>query len=396
MGIALGMMAIGSAVAAGGALAAPSAQDTSGAAGPIAARLDADPVGLTVGDPVTLTLTVRHPADVRVVPPRLGAMWGDFEIRAQPASTTAVLGDGSRETVQRIAATVFKVGRIQTPPLDLIAVDAAGEAVHVTAPPTPVEVRSVIQADDEMPRDIKAQAELPPAPAWPLIAAGAAAAVIVAVAAAWAWRRRAPASAAVDAGPVDPRSPAEIARDTLADIARAGWLDRGEVKRHYTLVADCVRGYIEAAARVPALEATTAELRPALGGAGLGPVAAAVTLRLLEDADLVKFARWRPPADAAGRLVDEAVAVVGAIERDLAMHGAAASDARGPVDNATASDTGSPVDNAAAGETGDTVDNAAPAGTGVGAPAEQPTEAEVLMPGSADAAGTSPEGGPGA
>lgn len=306
------------------AQAPPVAADGSGE---VAARLDAAPTRLTVGDPVTLTLTVRHPAAVQVVPPRLGPTWGDFEVRAQAPATTTTLADGSLETVQHYAAAVFAVGRFQTPPLDVIAVDAGGDAFHVSAPPAAVEVASVIRGDDDGPRDIKPQASLPPPPRWPLALAGGAAAVLVA-GAAWRARRR-PAPAPLPEAAVDVRSPVEIARGALAEVARAGWLDRGEVKLHYTLVTDCVRRYIEAAVGVPALEATTRELRPALGAAGLGPVTAAATLRLLDDADLVKFARWHPPADAAGRLVGEALAIVEAIDRETAGRDAGAPRAEG-------------------------------------------------------------------
>jgi hypothetical protein len=71
------------------------------------------------------------------------------------------------------------------------------------------------------------------------------------------------------------------------------------VGRHYEQVVDTLRGYLEAAEDVPARERTTEEvlwaLAPHLSADGLRE-----QLReLLDEADLVKFARLVPAAEAA-------------------------------------------------------------------------------------------------
>ena len=56
----------------------------------------ADRSVLTVGDLVTLTLEVTHPADHAVVVPRLGCEWGPFEVLSQTPAHTVFNGDGTR------------------------------------------------------------------------------------------------------------------------------------------------------------------------------------------------------------------------------------------------------------------------------------------------------------
>ena len=129
---------------------------------------------------------------------------------------------------------------------------------------------------------------------------------------AWRARRRAlpsvPASPLPAEAPPEPRDPYEIALDRLAVVEDAGWA-AADVARHYEAVADALRDYLEAYG-VPARERTTAELRWALPPALLAGGARRRFEQVFEDADLVKFAHWRPGADAAGAFLGVARALL--------------------------------------------------------------------------------------
>ncbi len=129
---------------------------------------------------------------------------------------------------------------------------------------------------------------------------------------AWRARRRAlpsiPASSLPADAPPEPRDPYEIALDRLAAVEDAGWA-AADVARHYEAVADALRDYLEACG-VPARERTTAELRWALPPALLAGGARRRFEQVFEDADLVKFAHWRPGADAAGAFLGVARALL--------------------------------------------------------------------------------------
>jgi hypothetical protein len=123
-------------------------------------------------------------------------------------------------------------------------------------------------------------------------------------------KRRAAALAAATAPPPAPPSPYEIALQRLLEVESARWPERGETALHYALTADVLRAYLEEAHGVPALERTTGELLwtlpPALSGRGMRAECGA----LLDEADLVKFARLRPSAQAAGEHLRRARALV--------------------------------------------------------------------------------------
>jgi hypothetical protein len=127
---------------------------------------------LTVGDPVKLTLEVKHPAGYQVIIPKLEQAWGDFEVRSQSQPETIPNDDGSETTRETIEVTLFAPGSFQTPALPITIGDTAGKTTEQTTPPVSLTVLSVLAEEDTELRDIKPQALLDVPPAWPWVLAG--------------------------------------------------------------------------------------------------------------------------------------------------------------------------------------------------------------------------------
>jgi hypothetical protein len=168
-----------------------------------------------------------------------------------------------------------------------------------------VEVGSLAPAGNPPLKDIR-EIELDAGPGlWPLAAAGLLALLLLAGYAIRRGRRRPPASVAVSPPPPPPPRPSAYQRALarLEVIGQEHWPERGEVARHYEEIVDALRGYLEAAEEVPARERTTEEvlwaLPPHLSHDGLRE-----KLRsLLDEADLVKFARLTPRPMTADRFL---------------------------------------------------------------------------------------------
>jgi hypothetical protein len=115
-------------------------------------------------------------------------------------------------------------------------------------------------------------------------------------------RRHRPAPLPIQPEPAAPPpapSPYAVALEALDRLEGANWPARGQVERHYEAAVDVIRDYLEAAEELVARERTTEELvwslPPHLSERGLRD-----RLRdLLDEADLVKFARVRPSTGAA-------------------------------------------------------------------------------------------------
>ena len=215
--------------------------------------------------------------------------------------------DANRIFVGRARVAFYRTGRQAVPIFELpfmrsvkglsrgiLPSDSASvEIVPLIADPTSATLRDIREPP-------------PPRGPGPLVIAGGVAALLLAGWIAWRLRRRVPAAAPealpiADATPPPPPDPYEIARARLGEIERERW-SAHDVARHYEAVTDALRDYLEAQG-VPARERTTSELRWLLPpGLQPGRPAGGARHRFEEvfgDADLVKFAQWRPdPATA--------------------------------------------------------------------------------------------------
>lgn len=168
-----------------------------------------------------------------------------------------------------------------------------------------VEIVPVLPAGSSTLRDIKEPAPRPGPNPLELLAA----IVALAVAAWLLLRGRRPAAAAPGPPPSTPTPPPppdpfELALARLAAVEAERWPTR-DVAHHYEAVTDALRDYLEALG-IPARERTTTELAWTLP-----PRLLEGTLRdrygeIFGDADLVKFAHWRPDPGTAAAFLAEA------------------------------------------------------------------------------------------
>jgi len=270
---------------------------------------------LTVGDPIRLRLEVNHPADSTVELPLLGTEWDGFEVIEQTELETIDNEDGTATSGQDIVITLFEPGQFQTPPLVVTHHKADGSTEELAAPLISVRITSVL-TDVAYLRDIKPQAELPEPSIWPLVTGSLLTTLLLtgllAGAALWLyhrWRTR-PAPAEIPLSVIDTRPPEVIALAELDRIEAMNLPTQNRIKEHYSLVANCLRFYIEGRYNIPALEQTTTELRAAFRRSTISMQDVAAFMTIFSESDLVKFARYNPSLDEINSLVGRARTVV--------------------------------------------------------------------------------------
>jgi hypothetical protein len=263
-------------------------------------------VGFTVGDPIPLTLEVRHPAGYHVIQPELDEAWGDFVVHSQSPATTVDNGDGTESTSQVIDVRIFAPGEFSTPSMTVKVSDGNGGLLEVTAESTTVHINSVLVEGDNQLRDIKPQAELPYKNFWPWIIAVLLIGLSL-VGFFYLWRRK---RVNLATAPLDNRLPHEVALDQLNSIEGLRLPDRGRYKEHYTLVSDCIRIYMERRYQIPVLERTTAEIQASMKIAEIHPEIRREFIELLTESDLVKFAKFTPGKTDAKQIIISARHIV--------------------------------------------------------------------------------------
>lgn len=266
---------------------------------------------VTVGDPIQLTLEVKHPEGYEVVLESVGETWGDFDVWSQSEAETERNVDGSLITRQVLEVALFDSGTFRTPTWRIILRDPQGNVRERVVPQVSITVESVLTAGDTELRDLKPQFVLPVPPIWPwivllsLIGLSLIAMLVIF----YLWYRRqmsTPPEILMPAPAIDVRPPHEVA---LAELARIEALDlpgQGRYKEYYTLISDCMRRYLVDGFQIPAIDLTTSETQKRLAASDLPPALGQRLVVILLEADLVKFARFTPEDDEAEGVIAQA------------------------------------------------------------------------------------------
>ncbi len=107
------------------------------------------------------------------------------------------------------------------------------------------------------------------------------------------------------APPAPPPRPAwELALERLHEVRHAGLLDVGRQAEFCDRVSDALRDYLGATLGFDGLEQTTDEIAGLLAGGGLSEGERARVIAVLQECDLVKFAKFAPERAACAAMLD--------------------------------------------------------------------------------------------
>lgn len=278
------------------------------------ARVSADSV--TVGDRFTLTLTARHNFQLTPFFPPADAdsLFGDLEVLGRSEVLGRYLGPdapGMRLDSVVYEVTTFALDTALVPPIPIpFSTDA--DTMLARTPPLRVEVGSLVPEDAEGLQDLAPLAAFP-RPVWPWVVSGLAVLGLLAALYGY-WRQRRPAPAVALAAP--PLPPFEAAQRRLNALAAADLSRPDAAKPYYVELSDTLRAYLAARLGVPARERTTGELMRELArhGALVPDEARARVRRVLDVADLAKFADAHPPEPQGRAALHGARQVIDGVE----------------------------------------------------------------------------------
>jgi len=268
---------------------------------PVKAGVTIAPDSVRIGDPFHITVGVRAPVGASIEFPRVL----DSTATVQSLDPVAVRTSADTAAVEQYAeyrVAAWDVGK-QPIRLEDVLVRFNGATRRIPIAGYTVFVRSVLPKDSaqRVPKPPRALFEPGMFPwwVWALIAAA-----IIGLILWWMRRRRRkkPALAIV----VDPyeRAEAEFQR-----IEALGLIDAGERGRYVALMIEVLRDYLSARYAEASLALTSTELERAVGH--LPHVPQDRLMRVLTDADLIKFARRPVSGERARELGREARAIVG-------------------------------------------------------------------------------------
>jgi oxygen tolerance protein BatD len=268
------------------------------AAAPVSAAASVDKRGISIGDPIALTVVVETDAGYQITDTGVGRTMGEFEVlETQQAQLTRIQNGRTRYTFgYRI--TAFRVGDLVFPPINVAYRGPSGDVGVAPTAEIPIVVTSVIQqgenTDDVKP--FKPQLRLPgAAPIVPALAIQAALALIVlAMLALIIWQtRRAAARRAREADLEGDAqlTPAQRAMAELNRVASLGLPERGKYAEHYALLSRTLRLYVRDRFGLAANERTPRELREEMLRAGIDRTEIATIYEILRDGEVARLGR---------------------------------------------------------------------------------------------------------
>lgn len=261
-----------------------------------------------------LNIKVERPQNIKVRWPFLVDTVGYFEIHSFTNIDSTVEGNLAKES-QRVSLQVFDSGDYVFPPLAFEVTSPGGnnsdiiftDSLYVRVETVPIDTLGEIMAIKpplEIPRTLWEKTRMFVLPFACLLLLG----LLL-----WFFLRRRKTGEEEEKVIVDTRSLDLIYFERLKELRQKKYLDDGKIKEYYVELTDIVREYIEKRYSIPALEMTSTEVAASIKTEkSVNKARHRSILNMLTTADLVKFAKGRPPSSyheesyqAARTFIDE-------------------------------------------------------------------------------------------
>jgi hypothetical protein len=242
-----------------------------------------------MGDRIKYSLEVSADTSIKVDTVNIEQGLGDFEIKNWKIDTTMVKNE--KKTIKYSGIlTVYKTGKVMLPPIPVAYHSGAEQTDTIFTDSLDVYVMSLVMDDSTADiKDLKGVKSLGGLNAWIFIIAGLMAAGAGAFI--WFFLRRRPGFEARSMEPL--KSPWEEAREKLMLLQDAGL----DPKPYYIKLSDIIRTYAERRFGFSATDMTTYEIKQEIPNLNLGDGISESMVVLLDNADLVKFAKFIPETD---------------------------------------------------------------------------------------------------
>jgi len=260
---------------------------------------------ITVGDRFELEIEAVYDGETIVQMPGPNTKLDPFEILSHRYDTPIEDNEGHIVARSYFTLTAFSTGQFEIPALDFRyrGIESEQEETLKTEPVT-ITVESVLTAESDDIRDIKAPMEIPRD--WLRLILALVTGSLVALAILILWRKRKKLSEK-ESTQVSPVLPPHIAAyRALNRLSDSDLLDRGEVVRYHVEVSEIIRRYFAGRFDVDALEMTSQDLLASLPR----EVPLSLPQELLRQCDLVKFAKFEPSRTESERVLQLAYEII--------------------------------------------------------------------------------------
>ncbi|OWY19134.1 hypothetical protein C7N43_01725 [Sphingobacteriales bacterium UPWRP_1] len=252
---------------------------------------------MQIGDALILTLDATCTSDIHFDWPQIPDTLGGFEVTGVLPPDTVKTPEGTLHITQKINLTAFDAGTLALPPLNFNYRNTqTGSGGSIRSTPVVVTVREPEVDTTAEIKDIAPPVDLP-LTLWERLRPYVIALCVILLLALlwWWWKKRSQKQQEKQAMPqAPPQPPYEVALNRLKTLEQAKYWQQGQEKQYYSELTDILRQYIEGRYQIQAPEMTTDETVAAFKHIAIEGSLLDKLRKLLELADLVKFAKAKP------------------------------------------------------------------------------------------------------
>ena len=268
-------------------------------------KTTASPTRVTVGDEINLMIQVERPKKAVMSPPSSKINLSPFELKR--IEMLPPLGKNRVKETVKVVLTIFELGDFKIPPVAL-SIEESGRVEQVFSDPVDVKVVEVPKrvSDKDDIRPIKGPVSLGVwrIAQWVLGFLALALSILLMVKIIFR-RLRQKEQDLESLLPAHERALLEWER-----LKAKGFLEARKIKEFYSELANILRRYVERSLEIETLELTTPEIMAALKEKNFREDALEKSRGLLENADLVKFAKFFPPRSLADELAEDLLRII--------------------------------------------------------------------------------------
>lgn len=277
----------------------------------VSATLKADSSHILIGDFLNVKLTIRSSSDVTVTMPTVADTVGNLELVKASKIDTAV--DGNFKTLtQTFTVSAYDSGNYHAGPLRVLFKTKNGisdtllsDSVLITVATLPVDTSKAFKA-------IKNPIEVPYTLAEfvPVLGGGILLVAILIAIIYYIRQRRKNRKPKIIERP-KPKDPPHVwARRELKKLEEEKLWQKDEIKNYYSRLTDILRLYLEYRYNWFALESTTEKIKEDIDAYKIEAEAKQNLLTVLNEGDLVKFAKHIPMPDSNVKMMEKAYRLI--------------------------------------------------------------------------------------
>ncbi len=271
------------------------------------------PTAAHVGDPIKMTITVRHKQGVSVNLP-LKLELGKFTELSRDETSKKIGAKGQIPRHQRIfilEVAAFELGEQVLPPIDVTALGSSGQLITLRTMAIPVQITSVMKNEPKPKlRELEPPIAVFQRTWWFVYLMIGLGALIIVSTATLIISRRSRRRRERQRPPPPPVLPHLRALEQLEQLDLEAFIEQERYKELYLLLSEIIREYVGGRWRFDALEMTTTEINAVLSRRDVGAPIRERLQSFFNSCDLVKFAKYRPDPDVAREAHAEAEMIV--------------------------------------------------------------------------------------